>query len=103
LRRNCIIGTVKRDAINTRDAALALVTRINRWFIGGAIVLSGAISLAAARSFHGHTSAASAASASAQSSASSSGSSSSGSGLQQPAQAPSPAQSSPAPVVSGGS
>jgi hypothetical protein len=97
---------MRREAIHTRDAALALVSRINRWFIAGAIVLSGAISLAAARSFHGHSSAASTGSTSAQSSSSSSGSSrgsSSGSGLQQPVQAPSSAQSSPAPVVSGGS
>lgn len=79
--------------------------------IAGAVSFAGVISLVAARSFHGHTvsSSASAVSQPAQSSSASSsgssGSSGSGSGLSQPSQAPgsAPAQSSPAPVVSGGS
>ncbi len=95
----------------TRDAGLALIGKINRWMIAGAVAFSGVISLVAARSFHGHTvsSSGSAVSQPAQSSSSSGGSSgssgSSGSGLSQPSQAPAsaPAQSSPAPVVSGGS
>ncbi|HUE25675.1 MAG TPA: hypothetical protein VMP89_02800 [Solirubrobacteraceae bacterium] len=95
-------------AVNTRDAGLALISRINRWMIAGAVAFSGVISLVAARSFHGHTVSAvsqPAQSSSAGSGSSSSGSSSSGSGLSQPSQAPAPApaQSAPAPVVSGGS
>lgn len=95
-------------AITARDAGLNLIARINRWMIAGAVALSGLISVAAARSFHGHsTTSASASQPSSSSSAgsSSAGSSSDGSGLQQPAQAPSsaPAQPAPAPVVSGGS
>jgi hypothetical protein len=78
--------------------------------IAGAVALSGAISLVAARSFHGHTAASTGSQASQPAQSSGSGraapsSSSSGGGLQQPAQAPSsaPAPSAPAPVVSGGS
>jgi hypothetical protein len=92
-------------AVTTRDAGLALIGRINRWLIAGAIALTGMISLVAARSFHGRTvgSAGSANIQSAQSSsASSGGSNSSGGGLAQPAQAPSPSQSASAPVVSSG-
>ncbi len=100
-------------SVTTRDAGLALISRINRWMVAGAVASAGVISLVAARSFHGHTvsSSASAVSQPAQSSSSgasgssSSGSSSSGGGLGQPAQAPGSgsAQSAPAPVVSGGS
>jgi hypothetical protein len=106
LRPGPIIETVRPRAINSRDAGLALISRINRWFVAGAVVLTGAISLAAARSFHGHSTAStSSTSAPAQSSGSGSSSSSSGSGLQQPTSSPSPApaQSAPAAVVSGGS
>jgi hypothetical protein len=102
-----IIVDVRRSTVNARDAGFALIGRINRWLIAGAVVLSGAISVAAAKSVHGHstTPASSAAHSSSASSASSSPgtASSSSSGLQQPAQAPSQAPSSPAPVVSGGS
>lgn len=85
-----------------------LIGQINRWLIAGAVVLTGAISVAAARSFHGHNSSSRASavtqSSGGQSSSSTSGNSSSGGSLQQPAQAPSASgQSSPAPVVSGGS
>ena len=94
-------------AVTTRDAGLALISRINRWVIVGAVALSGVISLVAARSFHGRTvaSSGSAISQPAQSPSSSGGSDSGGSRLAQPTQAPSPspAQSAPAPVVSGGS
>jgi len=98
-------------AITARDAGLNLIARINRWMIAGAVALSGLISVAAARSFHGRAAtSASATSQPSQPSSSSTGSDSSssssdGSGIQQPPQTPSaaPAQSAPAPVVSGGS
>jgi hypothetical protein len=95
-----------------RERGRALLSRINRWMIAGAVGFAGVISLVAARSFHGHTVSGSSGAVSqpAQSSSSaagpgSSGSGSSGSGLSQPSQAPSSgsAPSSPAPVVSGGS
>ena len=93
----------------TRDAGLALIGRINRWMIAGAVALSGMISLVAARSFHGHTTSSSSAvsqpSSSGGSSSSAGDSSSSGGGLSQPSQPPSSssAPSAQAPVVSGGS
>ena len=98
-------------SVTSRDAGLALISRINRWMIAGAVGFAGAISLVAARSFHGHTvsSSGTAVSQPAQSPSSSStgagASGASGSGLSQPPQAPAPApaQSAPAPVVSGGS
>lgn len=96
-------------AVTARDAGLRLIARINRWMIAGAVALSGLISVAAARSFHGHTATNAGAATSQPSSSSSSSSgasgSSDGSGIQQPPQAPSsaPAQPAPAPVVSGGS
>ena len=93
-----------------RDAALALVSRLNGWLITGAIAVSGLLSLVAAHAFHGHT--ASAGGAVAGSTAGSQpapqpstddGSGGGGSALQQPAQAPSSAPAAPSPVVSGGS
>jgi hypothetical protein len=95
-------------AVTARDAGLRLIARINRWMIAGAVALSGLISVAAARSFHGRTATPTgAATSQPSSSSSSSGSSSSsdGSGIQPPPQAPAsaPAQPAPAPVVSGGS
>jgi hypothetical protein len=97
---------VRRNAVNARDAGLDLIARINRWFVAGAVVLTGAVSVAAARSFHGHSSGAAATqSAGSGSSSTSSGGSSTSSGgsLQQPSQAPSTSSPAPAPVVSGGS
>lgn len=91
---------MRRNAVNARDAGVALIGRINRWLIAGAVVVTGTVSLAAARSFHGHTT------ASSSSSSRGTSSSSSSSSLQQPSQAPAPSsapQSTPAPVVSGGS
>ncbi len=87
---------------DVRDRGLALISRLNRWMIAGAVALTGAISILAKESFHGRT--LSSSGSVSQSSSSSSASSSSGS-IQQPAQAPSsvPAPVAPAPVVSGGS
>jgi hypothetical protein len=42
-------------AVSARDAGLALIARINRWLIAGAITLTGVISIAAAKAFHGRT------------------------------------------------
>lgn len=110
-----LVNTMNPRTVTARDAGLALVSRINRWMIAGAIALSGVISLIAQQAFHGHTvnasnasSAASNASNAASSAASAPSSSSSGSSsLQQPAQAPAPAPSSSSSssggVVSGGS
>jgi hypothetical protein len=106
---------VSRNAsINARDRGVALISRINRWMIAGAVALTGVVSLVASQSFHGHT--VSSTSGSSSSSATGSGSSSSagagvvspsnsGGSIQQPAQAPSvPTPAIPsAPVVSGGS
>src|SRR5436305_273239 len=99
-----------RSALTTRERGFALVGRLNRWLIAGAIALSGGLSVAAANAFHGRTrgqsgSASSAAAVSHHSSSSGSGSSNSGAGgLQPPAQAPSSAPaSSGGGVVSGGS
>ncbi len=36
-----------------RDRGLALLSRINRWVIAGAVGLSGVLSVAAANGFHG--------------------------------------------------
>lgn len=109
-----LVHTMNSPTVNARDAGLALVSRINRWMIAGAIALSGVISLVAQQAFHGHTvnasnasSPASNASNTASSAASAPSSSSSGSSsLQQPAQAPAAASSSSSSsggVVSGGS
>ena len=95
-------------AIDTksRDAGLALITRINRWMIAGAVAFAGAVSLVAARSFHGHTASSSISGSQPTQSPSSSSVGSSSSGLSSPSQVPSPSSSSSsdqAPVVSGGS
>jgi hypothetical protein len=94
-----------------RDAALALVSRLNGWLITGAIAVSGLLSLVAAHAFHGPTASAggAAAGSTAGSQPAPQGSTDDGSGggsssaLQQPAQAPSSAPAAPSPVVSGGS
>jgi hypothetical protein len=94
-------------SIRAREAGLALVSRVNRWLITGAVVATGAVSVAAARSFHGDTSSQSTSQVQtrqSESSGSSSASAVSGSGgLQQPAQAPSSSASSRSAATSGGS
>jgi hypothetical protein len=95
---------MRRSAFDARDAGFAMIGRINRWLVAGAVVLSGAISLAAAKSFHGHSTAGASSAAARRSSSAGSESGTSSGGFQQPAQAPSSAApSSSAPVVSGGS
>ncbi len=95
-------------AVSARDAGLALISRINRWLIAGAVGLTGVISLAAAHAFHGRTVATSSVSAApaASSQPASNPNAGSGSGLQQPTSAPAPAPApapTPSPAVSGGS
>ncbi|MGP0048719.1 MAG: hypothetical protein ACLPZR_07710 [Solirubrobacteraceae bacterium] len=113
-----LTSTPRSRVHDTREYGRALVSRVNRWMIGGAIVVAGAITAVTAHSFHAHTAAATAQSASPASPASQSASgaaepsvpnqasSGAGGGLQAPSQAPQPAAvapSAPAPVVSGGS
>jgi hypothetical protein len=100
-------------SVRTRDAGLALISRVNRWMVGGAVGLTAVISIAAAHANHGRTVGTSSATAAAASPApqSPTPSSAGGGGLQQPASAPSaaPAPATPAPApaptpaVSGGS
>jgi len=103
-------------AVNSREAGLALIQRLNGWLITGAVAGAGLLSLLAAHAFHGHTvtgdlhtsSLAGTASPSRGSNVAGAASRpqstpSAGGALQAPAQAPAPASSAPAPVVSGGS
>jgi hypothetical protein len=101
---------MKPFTVNARDYGLALIRRVNRLMLGGAVALAGLFSVAAAKSFHGHQHRATAAipSTTRSSAPADSGAASSGSGLQAPAQLPAPVQQVPAPVqqapvVSGGS
>jgi hypothetical protein len=95
---------MNRGDVIARNRGLALISRINRWMIAGAVGLAGLISLVAAHSFHGRTlSSSNSLSSTPAPSASNSSANQAGGGLQQPAQAPSPTQSAPGPVVSGGS
>lgn len=94
-----------RKAINARDGGLETIRRINRWMIAGAIGLSGVVSVAAAKSFHGHTTAQSQPAQTQTSSTpapSSSSPSDDGSSLQPPTQAPAPAPVPQGPAVSSG-
>jgi hypothetical protein len=95
-----------RKAVNARDRGLETIRRINRWMIAGAIGLSGVVSVAAAKNFHGHATAHSSRPAQTQTSstpAPSSGSpSDDGGSLQPPAQAPAPAPAPQGPAVSSG-
>lgn len=92
-------------SINARDRGLALISRLNRWMIAGAVALTGVISIIAKESFHGRTLSSSGTVSQSSSSSSGSSSSSSSGSIQQPTQAPSsvPAPVVAAPVVSGGS
>jgi hypothetical protein len=102
-----------QPSLNTRDAGLRLIARINRWLISGAVGLTAMIALVTEHAFRAaHPAAATVNSpggspaATAQPSSGGDDGSTTGSGaaLQAPAQPPSPAASAPsAPVVSGGS
>lgn len=84
------------NEVTVRDRGVALISRINRWLIAGAIGLSGVLSLAAANAFKGHPQTQASQPAAQQQPSSGVGS------LGQPAQAPTPAAGGGA-VVSGGS
>ena len=108
-------GAVLRPV--ARDDGLRLIQRATGWLVAGAVVCAGAVSVAAANAFHGHTRSAGGRSSSTQVTSSSSVPLApvQSAGLQAPAQAPSqalsqapsqapaPAQQAPSPVVSGGS
>ena len=90
--------------IPTRDAGLALISRLNRWLLAAAVGFSGLVSLVAAHAFHGRTVSTGASSAGVSSTRQGSRPASAGSGsLQPPAQAPAASPASPTPAVSGGS
>ncbi len=101
-----LVGIMASREVTAREQGLALISRINRWLIAGAVGVAGLLSLVAAHAFHGHSANASPAARTAapqsQPQSQPSGDDSGG-GLQQPAQAPAPAPAAPAPVVSGGS
>ena len=93
------------QSANRRDAGLNLLTRLNRWMIGGAIALAVALTGLAQRASHGHARASSAGGAAAPATPAPSSSDDGGaSSLQGPAQVPAAAPAAPsASVVSGGS
>jgi hypothetical protein len=92
-------------AIERRDSAMGLVSRLNRWLIAGAASAAGLLSFAAAQAFHGHTVTRGAASGASTGGQQSQAASSSGVGaFGSPAPAPAPAAAGTGPVVmSGGS
>jgi hypothetical protein len=95
-------GAPMSEAVAAREEGLSLVTRVNRWMIGLAVVLSGALTGLTAHAFHAK--AASPHSATTAHSPPASGGNSAP--LQSPSSAPAPAAPAPAPappVVSGGS
>jgi hypothetical protein len=94
-----------RPAVERRAIAFAKLSRINRWLVAGAVTVSGALSVFAANSFHGHTRGtapqrSARASSARRAAASSAAQSSAGMQAAPPPVAVAPA---PAPVVSGGS
>ena len=92
------------SAIETREAGVDLVRRVNRWMVAGAESAAGFLSLVAAHAFHGHSVAVGGATSSASRGVQvPQAPSSSGGGLGSPAQAPTPATPGPGAVVSGGS
>jgi hypothetical protein len=100
-------GRSPGSAVEMRDASLALVRRVKRGMMFGAVVLAGGVSAVTAHAFHARTvvltrPAAPAAPPSVSASHSSDGGS--GAALQPPSQPPAAtAPAAPAPVVSGGS
>ena len=92
-----------RNQETVRDRGVALISRINRWMVAGAIGLSGVLSLAAANAFKGHPRPAQSQPSTVASGAAQPQSSGSGNSLGQPAQAPAPSAGGGSAVVSGGS
>jgi len=106
-----LTGRARPQITDTREDGLALVSRVNRWMIAGAVIIAAAVTGVTAHSFHAHHAASASANASPASRQSSafSQAAAAAAGLQSPSQAPSqapaqaPAPATPAPVVSGGS
>jgi hypothetical protein len=102
-------GVPATEAVAAREEGLSLVARVNRWMIGLAVILAGALTGLTAHAFHAK--AASPHSATTAPSPSANGGSPPANGgnsapLQSPSSAPAPAAPAPAPaapVVSGGS
>jgi hypothetical protein len=91
-----------------RDTGLALISRINRWLIAGAVAVTGFLSLVAAHAFHGRTisgpnAAVQNATQPSAAPANAGGSDDSNSSGLSPSAAPAPAAPTPSAVVSGGS
>jgi hypothetical protein len=93
-----------------RDRGMAMIASANKWLIGGAVALAGALSLVAAGTFKGHalrTGAAASSSAASQSGggggAAAPSEPNAGASLAPPDAAPAASVPTPAPVVSGGS
>jgi hypothetical protein len=94
---------MSRDEVSVRDRGVALVSRVNRWLIVGAIGLSGVLSLAAANAFRGHPRSAQSQASSAATGGAQAQSSGGGSSLGQPAQPPASSLGGGGAAVSGGS
>lgn len=106
------------DAVRARDAGLRLATRLNRWVVGGAVAVAGALTALTAHSYHARAAAVRPTAASATRGAGASGAGATSAtlppagatsapepdaGPQPPASVPVPAPTQVAPVVSGGS
>ena len=94
----------------SRNAALALVSRVNRWLVALSVAATGAFALLAAHAFPGHNAQASSGTSgnaittqTASNNAGATSDDSSSGSLQQPASTPSGSSSSSGAVVSGGS
>ena len=107
-----------RGAVRARDAGLRLAARLNRWVVGGAVAVAGALTALTAHSYHAHAATARTTAASATRGAGASGAGATSAtlppagatsapepdaGAQPPASVPVPAPTQVAPVVSGGS
>ncbi len=101
-------GAPVSDAIHAREQGLALLSRANRWMIGLALLLAGALTGLTAHAFHAKPASAQTASsvASSPTQDDGNGGGASAPSLQAPSSAPAAAVPAPAPVapvVSGGS
>jgi len=114
-----VAGEAVSDAIRAREHGLALLRRANRWLVGLAVLLAGALTGVTAHAFHASPASARTPPATGQGSAGTVGSGGAvgsnddntgagtgSSSVQPPSSAPAPATPAPAPVapvVSGGS